>query len=204
MLDTITGDAKGRKKLELPCDKEVMKQAMKALAYLRERQTQRLHSPNTTAPLRSSKILMDALKRYRQQLVWGQLKSKYSSSCIIRQAYTPRDHTRMFLDQWWLLGNTPQLRAMREHFALAVRHSMILRDEDLRYLNQSDCSMKQIPNQFGGSQAVLMLVFSMKGDTINQKKKQQYTVAIRHREVLRCSVGALAFYFFDRWKVIGR
>ncbi|KAF9944218.1 hypothetical protein BGZ70_004910, partial [Mortierella alpina] len=75
-----------------------------------------------------------------------------------------------------------------ERFAIAVRHSMLLRDEDLRHLNQNQVAMYHVPNKAGGSQPVVMLVFSLVRGKTNQEGKLQFGTAIRHKDVRRCSL----------------
>jgi hypothetical protein len=91
---------------------------------------------------------------------------------------------------------------IREHFSLAIRHSMLLRDEDLRRLNLADMFGYQLPRGVGEVQSVTLLTFSMKQGKTNQNHRQEYGCAIRHEDVRRCSIGALAFYLFDRFQVI--
>lgn len=79
---------------------------------------------------------------------------------------------------------------------------MLLRDEDLRNLNQSDCFFKELTDsKHVGTQKILALVFCLHKGKTNQSGDAQYSVAVRHADVRRCAIGAMAFYFFERWTV---
>jgi hypothetical protein len=102
----------------------------------------------------------------------------------------------------WVQEFHAESQFIREHFSLAVRHSMLLRDEDLRRLNLADMFGYQLPKGVGEVQTATLLTFSMKQGKTNQNHCQEYGCAIRHYDVRRCSVGALAFYLFDRFQVM--
>ena len=203
VLAATPEDKSGRKLLTVPCGLEVMAMALKALVYLCSRQSQRLVKPNTTRSIRNSRLIANAVSIYQRNLVVGILKTGKDmiQSCIIRNSYTIEEHIRMLLDTWMQHGSTPTLLALREHQALALRHMMLLRDEDLRRLNLSDCFMDQVPNREGGTQNVSMLAISFYRGKTNQDGKTQYGTALRHEDVRRCAVGAMAFYLFARWRV---
>ncbi|KAF9121787.1 hypothetical protein BG015_005733 [Linnemannia schmuckeri] len=65
--------------------------------------------------------------------------------------YTVAEHIRCLLYAWRQPINRRSIM-IREHFALALRHSMLLRDENVHYLDISDCSMDTFFKQPGGTQ----------------------------------------------------
>jgi hypothetical protein len=80
---------------------------------------------------------------------------------------------------------------MREHLNLAVRHAMLLCDEDLRGLNISNCTVDPIEQRLGSTQAAIAMVFSVHGGKTSQHGYRQEGITIRHRDVRRCSVGTM-------------
>ncbi|KAF9400592.1 hypothetical protein BGZ76_007684, partial [Entomortierella beljakovae] len=77
---------------------------------------------------------------------------------------------------------------------------MLLRFQDLRNINFSDCFSLQIANQHHGTQPVSMFVFALAKGKSTQKKEFWYAGAIRHIDVRRCTFGAFAFYIFNLWQ----
>ncbi|KAK3815118.1 MAG: hypothetical protein J3Q66DRAFT_343861, partial [Benniella sp.] len=75
---------------------------------------------------------------------------------------------------------------------------MLLRNEDLRHLNFSDCFATIISRkQHRGSQQAVALVFSRdKGKTL-QQGEVAFACALRHETVTRCAFSAFAFYMFE-------
>ncbi|KAF9203530.1 hypothetical protein BGZ49_006309 [Haplosporangium sp. Z 27] len=161
-LQKIPADAKGKKVLEVPCGSATVEQAMKALCHLQRRQSCRSITPNTSRNLRECDLVTDAMERYCRNLVMGDLRNQrdLANDGAIRNTYSKAEHIQVLLDTWGqpLLTQSPW---MREHFVLAIRHSMLLRDKDIRRLNLSDCFMDQIRKKPGGTQAVSMLVIAL-------------------------------------------
>lgn len=107
---------------------------------------------------------------------------------------------RCLLDAWQqpVSETSP---AMRLHLSLAIRHAMLLRDEDLRGITYSDIFMDPASNVVGGTQNLVYLMTSFHKDKTNPSGKMLYGVSSRHSDVRRCSVGALGFYFYDLFHV---
>ncbi|KAF9160213.1 hypothetical protein DFQ26_005774 [Actinomortierella ambigua] len=89
---------------------------------------------------------------------------------------------------------------MRNHFGLAIRYSVMLRDEDLRNALSGDFLMPLVRNKPGGSQIVHAMTFVVNQGKTNKDRDIQYVVALRHIDVRRCIIGALAFYLLERWR----
>ena len=107
---------------------------------------------------------------------------------------------RCLLDAWQL-PVTETSPSMRLHLALAIRHAMVLRDEDLRGINYSDIFMDPAANRVGGTQKLVYLMVNFHKGKNNKRGKMLYGVSCRHTDVRRCSVGALGFYFYDLFHV---
>ena len=179
-----------------------MENVLKALCYVQDRQSKRPVRPNSEADLRRSKFIHNAVEKYTNDLVIGVVVNHkdLSAECEVRNAYTTPQHIKCLL-YTWSRPITILSPWTREHLALAIRHSMILRNEDLVNLNLADCFMMQIDNRPGGSQSVQALVCAMHRGKTNRTGRTQYGCALRHLDVRRCSVGAFGFYMFDRFHV---
>jgi len=179
-----------------------MENVLKALCYVQERQSKRPVRPNSEANLRSSTLISNAIEKYSSDLVIGVVVNHkdLTAECEIRNAYTTPQHIKCLLYAW-SRPITILSPWSREHLAIAIRHSMLLRNEDLVNMNLADCFMLQISNRPGGSQSVSALVCAMHRGKVNRKGRTQYGCALRHRDVRRCSIGAFGFYLFDRFHV---
>jgi hypothetical protein len=107
---------------------------------------------------------------------------------------------RCLLDAWQqpVSESSP---AMKLHLSLAIRHAMLLRDEDLRGISYSDIFMDPAFNVVGGTQNLVYLMASFHKGKTHKSGKLLYGVSSRHTDVRRCSVGALGFYFYDLYHV---
>jgi len=125
-----------------------MENVLKALCYVQDRQSKRPVRPNSEADLRRSKFIHNAVEKYTNDLVIGVVVNHkdLSAECEIRNAYTTSQHIKCLLHTWSrpISILSPWIR---EHLALAIRHSMLLRNEDLVQMNLADCFMMQISNR---------------------------------------------------------
>ncbi|KAG0346073.1 hypothetical protein BGZ54_005355, partial [Gamsiella multidivaricata] len=71
VLHDIKPDAKGRKVLSVPCGRQTMENALKALCYLQDRQSKRPIRPNEEPELRKSSLINNAIDKYSNDLVVG-------------------------------------------------------------------------------------------------------------------------------------
>jgi hypothetical protein len=101
----------------------------------------------------------------------------------------------------WEQPESASSPAQKLHLSLAIRHAMLLRDEDLRGVNYSDIFMDPAVNKVGGTQNLVYLMFSFHKGKTNKAGKMLYGISVRHSDVRRCSVGALGFYFYDLFHV---
>ena len=179
-----------------------METALKVLCYLQDRQGKRPISPNPEPELRKSSLINNAIDKFSDDFVFGIMVNHkdLSAECEVRNAYTVAQHIKCLLHTWCLpiVMLSPWTR---EHLALAIRHSMLLRNEDLVQLNLSDCFMLPVSNRDRGSQAAVALICAMHRGKTNRSGHTPYGCALRHSDVRRCSIGALAYYLFDRFHV---
>ena len=167
-----------------------MLQALKALIYVQGRQSKRQISPNTAEKLRDNGLVPNAINVYARDLIFGVINSSRNLLCRIRDAYTVTEHIRMLL---YLFVDPPSgltsisskrvsadgqlTERLREHLCHAIRHSMFLRDEDLRGLNLTDCFMDQVNENSNSKttatgQTVNMLLFAFYHSETNCTGKQ--------------------------------
>ncbi|KAG9071276.1 ATPase with role in protein import into the ER [Linnemannia hyalina] len=186
-----------------------------ALNTLQKLQQARSTDPNTSQPLATYKLIEDSMKGYARSLVRGILRTEHverdengeqicsgrdvSTNSNATNYYTVAEHIRCLLYAWRQPVNSRSIM-IREHFVPPVRHSVLLRNENVRFLGISDCSMDTFVKQPGGTQEVVSLVFSMRIGKSNTTGNVQLGKAVRHADVRRCSVGAFAFYMFERFQ----
>jgi len=128
---------------------------------------------------------------------WG--SNKYEWGALSGCTYTVGEHVRLLLDTWSMAGKGKNRGPLREHFGFAVRHSMLLLGDEPRRLNLAHCRMVSVANQYGGRQPVSMLAFAIDTEFPLLGGDQHYrqSLACRHMNVIRCSVGAMAFYLLS-------
>jgi hypothetical protein len=78
---------------------------------------------------------------------------------------------------------------------------MLLRDEDIRNLNLADTFNIQTMHPAPGSRLASGLVFCFSRGKTNTKGVKLYATAFRHKNFLRCTVSAFAFYMLERFQV---
>lgn len=204
-------------KVRVPYGVSRVNQAYSAIQHLWMLQTTRLQQKSKAAPIRPSPVIDKAIEKYKRSLVGGILKAEHlrkdadgniiqvgrevTTDSYATNHYSVHEHIKILLSVWQQ-AVTARSAGMREHLNLAVRHAMLLRDEDLRRLNISNCTVDTIEQRLGGTQAIMAMVFSIHGGKTSQHGYRQEGIAIRHRDVRRCSVGAMAFYLYERFQVI--
>jgi hypothetical protein len=186
------------KVLEVPLGFESVNQYKKALMYLHsfqcERRSIKWPSPKTT------KELLDLLKEYERNLVYNQVQTNAdrAAHCVIRDSYKPGQLIKILKTLWTSTSKTN----LREMFSISARHHMLLRDQDLRYMNFADCFSTIIPkNQHRGTQQAVSIVFCLdKGKTLKEGEVK-FACAMRHENIFRCPVSAFAFFLYSLFQV---
>lgn len=203
-LSTAKPGSRGERSIMVYCMPPVIEQAKKAVCCLQTRQRERGVLPNKEPHVKDSPILKRAEKAYKESLIYGGLRElsarERASRCAIRGSYTTHQHLRMLkhcLEQP-ISNRSPYIR---EHMALAVRHMMLLRNEDLANLKISSMFIDYVRRLKGGHQKVVMLSFGIERGKTNKGGEMQYACAIRNVEVRRCPLGAMAIYLFDLYHV---
>lgn len=190
-----------REVFNAPISLSLISQAKNTLFFLGQRQAERKLNSNPNG-IKFGKMVIDAIGNHFRNIIFSSDLSPtdHGVGCAIRDSYTVKEHRRALIF-CWMQPSGALSPYPREHFALAIRHAMLLRDEDLRRLKFSSMFMMTLPRQPGEVQRIAMLLFHMKMGKTNTTGRKEYACAIRHHDVFRCSLGALAFYFFDRFQV---
>jgi Centromere DNA-binding protein complex CBF3 subunit, domain 2 len=77
-------------------------------------------------------------------------------------------------------------------------HYMVTRGESRRIAELADLSLLQWPKHHGPTPCFGIILKTSNGKT-NKYGKMQYMGALRHKDPLLCTMGAIAQYFFWRW-----
>ncbi|KAG0234303.1 hypothetical protein BGW42_006695 [Actinomortierella wolfii] len=215
VVDELTEHEEGHyryKKLQVCLGVRSIYQARSALAFLLKRQSMRLNEEerNLTPPLLHSNYIGQAIENYNRQLVYGTILAPNDDP--VRLAYTPEEHLRMLLQTF--LSETPALSPqklkiqIREHAKIAMRHMLLLQDQDLRSLAQCNSYLTHVHLDRNNTIAVqplwvLQLRFWENIPDLEFIRVQQ-VAAVRHVDVRRCAVGAYAFHLFYLFKDYGK
>lgn len=118
----------------------------------------------------------------------------------IQAGYSPGEWLRI---QDLLLGQATQLpQGLRTRLDLLFGHYYLLRGENRRKMELADLSLLDYPPS-EGSTPCACLVTLLRDGKMNQTAKKEFMGALRHKDPLFCTQGALAQAFFWRWHVIG-
>ncbi|KAG9061540.1 hypothetical protein KI688_007118 [Linnemannia hyalina] len=156
----------GRRTIYTPYSYSKIEHGYAALNTLQKLQQARSTEPNTSQLMGTYKAIADSMKGYNRSLVGGILRVEHvekdengelicsgrdvSTNSNATNYYTVAEHIRCLLYAWRQPVNGRSIM-IREHFVLVVRHSMLLRDENVRFLDISDCSMDTFVKQPGGT-----------------------------------------------------
>ncbi|KAG0379407.1 hypothetical protein BGX24_000572, partial [Mortierella sp. AD032] len=165
-------------KVFVPYGVSRVNQAYSAIIHLWTLQTSRLQQKSVEPAIRPSTLILMTIDGYKRSLVGGILKAEHvtkdASGNIIKigrevttdsyatNFYSVHDHIKC-LPYTWQQPITARSSGIRGHFNLAIRHAMLLKDEDLRRLNIATCTIDTLVQQHGGTQPIMAVVFSMHG-----------------------------------------
>jgi hypothetical protein len=196
--DASLNNAGDSKIIYVPIGLETAKKYRKGLLKLHQYQA-KTRSIDWPSP-RDIDGLWTAIKEYGHHLLYDQVLTNpdRAAHCIIRDSYKPGQLLKMLKSLWLSNHKT----SIRELVSISLRHHMLLRDEDLRYLNFADCFSTVIPaRQHRGTQEAIAVVFYMdKGKTFKQNDFK-FACAMRHENIFRCPVSAFAFFLFSLFQV---
>jgi hypothetical protein len=82
-----------------------------------------------------------------------------------------------------------------------MRHHMLLRGQSTRHADLAD--LCTLPDLEEGVTPCRPLILTMGHGKTNQAGRIEYAGALRHKDPVLCSLGAIAFYFFWRWEFSG-
>lgn len=143
------------------------------------------------------KEVKNIIKEYSAKLIYDQVQTHAdrAAHCIIRDSYRVGQLIRILLDLWC----SNERLHLRERFSIAARHHMLLRDQNLRNLNFSDCFSTIISRtQHRGVQQAVALLFCLdKGKTL-KVGEVKFACATRYYNLYRCPFSAFAFYMFSK------
>lgn len=154
---------------------------------------------------RQSKEVMGDIALYNRKLVVDRSVPTLDrgSFCSLRDGYEIPQFNLMMAQLWrgtypnWYLYNTH----MRDRLSISWRHHLLLRDEDIRNLDVSDCFCEVVDYQlYGTSVPIRGLAICLRGGKV-RADKSEFSLALRHNDFGRCPVGAFAFYMFERFHV---
>ena len=80
-----------------------------------------------------------------------------------------------------------------------MSYALVCRGDNIRGLQLSEMGLMQFDDEGVRGARVLRTVWHK--SKMNQYNHFEQTTCMRHREVTKCPIGALAFYFFHRWHV---
>lgn len=127
----------------------------------------------------------DCTDAHAQKLVYHSVQANLNrgASCILRDSYKIGQLIGMLKDLWLSSHRT----SIREMVCLSCRHNMLLRGEDLRHLNFSDCFSTAIPKrQHRGEQEATGLIFCIDKEKTLKQGENNYSCAMRQENIYRC------------------
>ncbi|OAQ27479.1 hypothetical protein K457DRAFT_78028 [Linnemannia elongata AG-77] len=204
VLEAAEFDKSGCKVIDVPLGKGSIKLAKKVLIRLHGFQLKR-GQVSGLSPTEGSKY-QEAVQRYKESQAQQNLQSSHirSADCAIRDSYNLKTFNDMVSYLWE--KKTQEIRDpdlnYRELFCMTSWHNMLLRDEDLRNLNLSDCFASVITKpRHPGTQQLVSLTFKLNKGKTNIGNENWFTCCMRHEDIRRCSFSAFAFYMFQLWQV---
>ncbi|KAG0061629.1 hypothetical protein BGZ89_011299 [Linnemannia elongata] len=150
-------------------------QAYSAIIHLWTLQTSRLRQRSEEPAIRPSGILK--AENFEKDADGNIIKvgREVTTDSYATNYYSIQEHIKCLL-YTWQQPVTARSSGMREHFNLAVRHAMLLRDEDLRRLNIANCTIDTLEQQLGGTQPIMAMVFSIHGGKTSQHGLRQEVI----------------------------
>ena len=94
------------------------------------------------------------------------------------------------------------LHFLRTRVDALMGHFYVLRGENRREAELADLALLSYPTSEGPTPCRAVVFTISKGKT-NKSGKKQFMGALRHKNLLLCSQGAMAQYFFARWSLAG-
>lgn len=171
-----------------------------------------LQYSSPSCPVKEPPVRSEALKillRSNQQREAGRRKAQFEDRALgtLQDGYDVQHMIRVVRFCWegWQDDQKRVLPGLVEsHLRTAVdfllSHTMLLRGENNRTAQLPDLFAMQLPNE--GSTVCWLLLMIINNGKTNQLNRLEYGISARHRHVLRCPIGHLAFYLFFRWNIM--
>ncbi|RKK12793.1 hypothetical protein BFJ65_g12053 [Fusarium oxysporum f. sp. cepae] len=118
----------------------------------------------------------------------------------IQAGYSPDEWLRV--QDLLLSGATYMPQNLRTRVNLLFGHYYLLRGENRRKIELADLSLLDYPSSEGPTPCGC-LVTLLRDGKLNKTAKKEFMGALRHKDPLFCTQGALAQLFFWRWHVAG-
>jgi Centromere DNA-binding protein complex CBF3 subunit, domain 2 len=141
---------------------------------------------------------IDQRGRMRNKLDRAEFKDRGSDG--IQAGYSPEQWLRM--QDLLLKGTAVAPQNLRTRIDLLLGHYYLLRGENRRKMELADLSLFDYPSSEGPSQCGC-LVSLLRNGKMNKTAKKEFMGALRHKDPLLCTQGALAQLLFWRWHVVG-
>ncbi|TVY62593.1 High-osmolarity-induced transcription protein 1 [Fusarium oxysporum f. sp. cubense] len=139
-------------------------------------------------------------QRGRQRGKHDRVSFKDRGTDGIQAGYSPDEWLRV--QDLLLSGATYMPQNLRTRVDLLFGHYYLLRGENRRKMELADLSLLDYPSSEGPTPCGC-LVTLLRDGKLNKTAKKEFMGALRHKDPLFCTQGALAQLFFWRWHVAG-
>lgn len=171
---------------------------MSAIAELYNTQVSLGHNSNPTFRGPALNAELDGWKRSQHQRDQEAFVDR--GAIGIMSGYTEEEFVE--LNRVLLAGCAERPTQLRTRLDILLGHFLILRGQSRRDADINELSQVTLAASEGASPCRALILTMSHGKT-NKFGKVQYMGAIRHRDVLRCTMGALAMYLVWRWHLSG-
>ena len=158
------------------------------------------HHPNPCGPLLQA-ILED---RSFKEDVWRKAEYVDRGANTMQDGYAEREMIDVVRKCWTAWRSKQQTaNAVEPYHRTAVdflfSHSMLMRGENLRFLEFPDLFVLPLKNE--GPTPCNAMILILSNGKMNQHGRIEYASVVRHKNPLLCCMSQLAFYLFYRWNV---
>lgn len=155
-----------------------------------------LHPHNTTTALRKKGLSVVRIKLPRR--VQSSRFTSPGSPGVTGDA-VELEALKRVLSAEWRRPSSPKSTSFRDRVAVSLQHHAFLPIRLLSELYLADCVLEHL--DIGASQKVRCLGLCLRQYGQLPDVDTPVAVAVRHKDYQQCSVGAVAFYFVERFQV---
>jgi hypothetical protein len=192
-------------RIVVPIGKETVEAVLKGITRLWVYQKNDASNPSKFPKPCDSKLVHNAKESYYRRLVMDSLTSWPDRGvyCSLRDGYSVDDFIRMMVKLWKGFATWDRRTTLiRDRMAINLRHQAFFRDQSLRMMALSDCFRESISTSFSGTTGkVHGLTFCLRAGKTQPDFKTDFAMVLRHKNYIRCGVGATAFCLFERFHV---